>query len=188
MRVVKMLLAVVSVFTILVCCASGSLAWLTASSAPSVSEFSVGKIDVTLKDDTNSADNTAAVLIPGTTIARDPRVTVKGGSVDCWLFVRVDAANGAGDCLNWMPADGWNRLESGTGETGTTVYYREVAASANDQTFQVVKDATLTVKSDLTRTQLASMNTPTLSFTAYAFQRASFDGVAAAWAQINTVS
>lgn len=28
MRVVKMLLAVVSVFTILVCCASGSLAWL----------------------------------------------------------------------------------------------------------------------------------------------------------------
>ncbi len=185
MRVVKMLLAVVSVFMILVCCASGSLAWLTASSAPSVSEFSVGKIDVTLKDDTN---NTAAVLIPGTNIVRDPYVTVKGGSVDCWLFVRVDAANGAGDCLIWTPADGWNRLESGTGETGTTVYYREVAASANDQAFQVVKDATLTVKSDLTRTQLASMNTPKLSFTAYAFQRAGFDGVAAAWAQINTVS
>lgn len=184
MRVVKMLLAVVSVFTILVCCASGSLAWLTASSAPSVSEFSVGKIDVTLTDSTNSADNTAAVLIPGTTITRDPYVTVKGGSVDCWLFVRVDAANGAEDCLDWTPAEGWSKLES----AAETVYYREVTASSDDQTFQVVKDATLTVKSDLTRTQLASMNTPTLSFTAYAFQRAGFDGVAAAWAQINTVS
>lgn len=180
MRVVKMLLAVVSVFMILVCCASGSLAWLTASSAPSVSEFSVGKIDVTLKDDTNSADNTAAVLIPGTTIARDPRVTVTGGSVDCWLFVRVDAANGAGDCLNWTPAEGWSKLES----TAETVYYREVTASADDQMFQVVKDGTLTVKSDLTRTELASMNTPTLSFTAYAFQRAGFEEPAAAWAQI----
>lgn len=181
MRVVKMLLAVVSVFMILVCCASGSLAWLTASSAPSVSEFSVGKIDVTLTDDTN---NTAAVLIPGTNIVRDPYVTVKGGSVDCWLFVRVDAANGAGDCLIWTPAEGWSKLES----TAETVYYREVTASANDQTFQVVKDGTLTVKSALTRTELASMNAPKLSFTAYAFQRAGFDGPAAAWAQINKVS
>lgn len=184
MRVVKMLLAVVSVFTILVSCVSGSLAWLTASSAPSVSAFSVGKIDVTLTDSMNSADNTAAVLIPGTTIPRDPYVTVKGGSVDCWLFVRVDAANGAGECLDWTPVEGWSKLESGIGETGTTVYYREVTASADAQTFQVVKDGMLTVKSDLTRTQLASMNTPTLSFTAYAFQRAGFDGPADAWAQI----
>lgn len=180
MRVVKMLLAVVSVFTVLVCCMSGSLAWLTASSAPSVSEFSVGKIDVTLKDDTNSADNTA-VLIPGTTIVRDPRVTVTGGSVDCWLFVRVDAANGAGDCLTWTPADGWSRLES---EADTTVYYREVKTAADAQTFQVVKDGMLTVKSDLTREQLASMSTPKLTFTAYAFQRAGFDVPASAWAQI----
>lgn len=179
MRVVKMLLAVVSVFTILVSCASGSLAWLTVSSAPSVSEFSVGKIDVTLTDSANSADNTA-VLIPGTTIVRDPYVTVKGGSVDCWLFVRVDAANGAGDCLNWTPAEGWSRLES----AAETVYYREVTASANDQTFQVVKDGTLTVKSALTRTELASMSTPKLTFTAYAFQRAGFEEPAAAWAQI----
>lgn len=184
MRAVKMLLAVVSVFTILVCCMSGSLAWLTASSAPSVSEFSVGKIDVTLKDDTNSADNTAAVLIPGTTIARDPRVTVTGGSVDCWLFVRVDAANGAGDCLNWTPAEGWSKLES----TAEMVYYREVTASANDQTFQVVNDAALTVKSDLTRTEIANMNAPKLTFTAYAFQRAGFEAPADAWAQINKVS
>ena len=183
MRAVKMLLAVASVFTILVCCTSGSLAWLTASSAPSVSEFSVGKIDVTLADSTNSADNTA-VLIPGTNIARDPYVTVKGGSVDCWLFVRVDAANGAGNCLNWTSVEGWSKLES----ADETVYYREVEASANDQTFQVVKDGTLTVKSELTRTELASMTTPTLSFTAYAFQRAGFDDPAAAWKQINTVS
>ena len=180
MRVVKMLLAVVSVFTILVCCTSGSLAWLTASSAPSVSEFSVGKIDVTLTDSTNSADNTA-VLIPGTTITRDPRVTVKGGSVDCWLFVRADVVNGAGDCLTWTPAEGWSRLES---ENAAAVYYREVKASAVDQTFQVVKDGTLTVKSELTRTELANMNAPTLSFTAYAVQRAGFDDPAAAWAQV----
>lgn len=180
MRAVKMLLAVASVFAILVCCISGSLAWLTTSSAPSVSAFSVGKIDVTLADD---ADN-AAVLIPGTTIPRDPRVTVRGGSVDCWLFVRVDAANGAGDCLNWTPADGWSRLES----AAETVYYREVEASSDDQKFQVVKDGMLTVKSELTRTKLASMSAPTLTFTAYAFQRAGFDGVAAAWTKINTVS
>ncbi len=177
MRVVKMLLAVVSVFMILVCCASGSLAWLTASSAPSVSEFSVGKIDVTLTD---SANNTAAVLIPGTNIVRDPYVTVKGGSVDCWLFVRADAANGAGDCLTWTPTDGWSRLES----AAETVYYREVEASSDDQTFQVVKGGTLTVKPELTRTELASMSAPKLTFTAYAFQRAGFDVPASAWAQI----
>ena len=185
MRVVKMLLAVASVFTILVCCTSGSLAWLTASSAPSVSAFSVGKIDVTLADDANSA---AAVLIPGTTIPRDPYVTVKGGSVDCWLFVCVDAANGAGECLDWTPVEGWSKLESGTGETGTTVYYREVTASSEDQEFRLVDGGTLTVKSELTRTELANMTAPTLSFTAYAVQRAGFDDPAAAWAQINTVS
>lgn len=177
MCVVKKLLAAVSVLTILVCCASGSLAWLTARSAPSVSEFSVGKIDLTLTDDTN---NTAAVLIPGAPAVCDPRVTVTGGSVDCWLFVCVDAANGAEECLDWTPADGWIKLES----TTETVYYREVKTSSGDQAFQVIKDGTLTVSSDLTGTELAGMNAPKLTFTAYAFQCAGFEEPADAWAQI----
>ena len=180
MRTVKKLLAVLSVAAVLLCCTSVSLAWLSTSTAPRVSVFSIGDIALTFTDGMPGDGGSAAVLIPGTTITRDPRVTVKGGSVDCWLFVRVDAANGAGDCLNWTPAEGWSKLES----TAETVYYREVTASADDQTFQVVKDGTLTVKSDLTRTELANMSTPTLTFTACAFQRAGFDGPAAAWAQI----
>lgn len=180
MRTVKKLLAVLSVFTILVCCASGSLAWLTASSAPSVSEFSVGKIDVTLTDDTN---NTAAVLIPGTTTARDPYVTVKGGSVDCWLFVVVDKAGEAGDCLGWQPAADWILL---SGNADADVYYRMVSSSPADQVFHVVGGGAVTVVSDLTRTQINGMaaNPPTLTFTARAIQYAGFPGPAAAWAQI----
>lgn len=70
MRVVKMLLAVVSVAAVLLCCTSVSLAWLSTSTAPRASVFSIGDIALTFTDDATGDGGSVPVLIPGTTAPR----------------------------------------------------------------------------------------------------------------------
>ncbi len=174
----KKTLALVLALTLLVAgVVGGTLAWLTDQTAEVKNTFTVGDINIGLTETT--ADYK---MIPGNTIAKDPTVTVKANSEACWLFVKVTESTDLKDFITYAIAEGWTALPGVDG-----VYYREVPASAADQTFSVLAGDAVTVKSDVTRTMLETAKTdaPTLTFKAYAIQKDHFATADAAWAEVS---
>ena len=174
----KKTLALVLALTLLVAgVVGGTLAWLTDQTAEVKNTFTVGDINIGLTETT-----TDYKMVPGNTIAKDPTVTVKANSEACWLFVKVTESTDLKDFITYAIAEGWTALPGVDG-----VYYREVPASAADQTFSVLAGDAVTVKSDVTRTMLETAKTdaPTLTFKAYAIQRDHFATADAAWAKVN---
>lgn len=172
----KKTLALVLALTLLVAgVVGGTLAWLTDRTAEVKNTFTVGDISIDLTETT--ADYK---MVPGNTIAKDPTVTVKANSETCWLFVEVTESENHNNFITYTIANGWTELESG-------VYYREVPASAADQTFSVLAGNTVTVNNTVTKTMLETAKTdaPTLTFKAYAIQRDHFTTAAAAWAEVS---
>ena len=174
----KKTLALVLALTLLVAgVVGGTLAWLTDQTAEVKNTFTVGDINIGLTETT-----TDYKMVPGNTIAKDPTVTVKANSEACWLFVKVTESTDLKDFITYAIAEGWTALPGVDG-----VYYREVPASAADQTFSVLAGDAVTVKSDVTRTMLETANTdaPTLTFKAYAIQKDHFATADAAWAEVS---
>lgn len=174
----KKTLALVLALTLLVAgVVGGTLAWLTDQTAEVKNTFTVGDINIGLTETT--ADYK---MVPGNTIAKDPTVTVKANSEACWLFVKVTESTDLKDFITYAIAEGWTALPGVDG-----VYYREVPASAADQTFSVLAGDAVTVKSDVTRTMLEAAKTdaPTLTFKAYAIQKDHFATADAAWAEVS---
>lgn len=172
----KKTLALVLALTLLVAgVVGGTLAWLADQTAEVKNTFTVGDINIGLTETT--ADYK---MVPGNTIAKDPTVTVKANSEACWLFVKVTESTDLKDFITYAIAEGWTALPGVDG-----VYYREVPASAADQTFSVLAGDAVTVKIDVTRTMLETAKTdaPTLTFKAYAIQRDHFATADAAWAE-----
>lgn len=174
----KKALALVLALTLLVAgVVGGTLAWLTDQTDEVKNTFTVGDINIGLTETT--ADYK---MVPGNTIAKDPTVTVKANSEACWLFVQVTESTDLKDFITYAIAEGWTALPGVDG-----VYYREVPASAADQTSSVLAGDAVTVKSDVTRTMLetAKADAPTLTFQAYAIQRDHFATADAAWAEVS---
>lgn len=174
----KKTLALVLALTLLVAgVVGGTLAWLTDQTDEVKNTFTVGDINIGLTETT--ADYK---MVPGNTIAKDPTVTVKANSEACWLFVKVTESTDLKDFITYAIAEGWTALPGVDG-----VYYREVPASAADQTFSVLAGDAVTVKSDVTRTMLETAKTdaPTLTFQAYAIQKDHFATADAAWAEVS---
>lgn len=183
----------------------GTLAYLATKSDEVKNTFTPSDITIELTE-TNPTDKTAK-MVPGSTIAKDPKVTVKQGSEPCYLFVKIDAANGVvakqtdetkynknTDFVTYEVATGWTKLDT---SDGTVVYYREVTNSTTDTTtaltadseaFSILKDNKVTVLSSVTKDMMKTITDdttkqPTLSFTAYAVQKANITDAATAWEQ-----
>ena len=174
----KKTLALVLALTLLVAgVVGGTLAWLTDQTAEVKNTFTVGDINIGLTETT-----TDYKMVPGNTIAKDPTVTVKANSEACWLFVKVTESENLDTFITYAIAEGWTALPGVDG-----VYYREVPASAADQTFSVLAGDAVTVKSDVTKTMLETAKTdaPTLTFKAYAIQKDHFTTADAAWAEVS---
>lgn len=186
----KTLVALLSLVLLLGCSLGGTLAWLSDSTGPVTNTFTVGDIDITLVETT-----TDYKIVPGVDIAKDPKVTVEGGSEACWLFVEVDEANWP----EFKESDkttrkvkytididnGWQELTDVPG-----VYYRQVGASEKAQEFYVLAgegegvyaNGMVTVSENLTKSELQQITTnPTLTFTAYAVQQEGVDTPQEAW-------
>ena len=163
--------ALLAVVLVIGCVAGGTVAWLTAKTDDVVNTFTYGNINITLEETTKEPYK----IVPGAEIAKDPKVTVKGSSEACWLFVEVTKGNWIEE-LKYTMATGWTELKDG-------VYYREVDAEAADQAFEVLNGNKVTVDQSLTKTTVdANKNTPpTLTFKAYAVQKDAADTAAAAW-------
>ena len=170
-----MILAVVLIVGISV---GGTLAWLTATTDSVKNTFTVGDINISLAE-----TKTDFKMVPGNTIEKDPKVTVKGGSEACWLFVKVVESDNLDDFITYAIAEGWRELTTGSG-----IYYREVPATTEDVNFSVLANDRVTVKDTVTKADMNSLTEdtrPTLTFTAYAVQKDNIDTAADAWAKAN---
>lgn len=158
----------------------GTLAWLTDSTEKVENVFTVGNVDITLAETT-----TDYKMVPGNTIAKNPKVTVEGGSEACWLFVKIEESSNLDSFISYTVAAGWTELTPGSG-----IYYREVAAAASDNSFDVLANNQVTVNGTVTKDMMDGLNVtdatqPTLTFTAYACQKDNVTSPADAWAKIN---
>lgn len=163
----------------LIVCATvaGTLAWLTDTTEPVVNTFTVGDINIELKETTGETYK----MVPGIELEKDPTVTVKAGSEACWLFVKVVKSGNFDSFMTFEMADGWNALSGHAG-----VYYRNVDATNADTGFDVLKDNKVMVLETVTKTMLegAKTNAPTLTFTAYAVQKDGIADAATAWGKV----
>lgn len=174
----KIAISIVAVALVLCCAIGGTLAWLTDKTGPVTNTFTVGDINIDLAETTSDYK-----MVPGNTIAKDPKVTVEAGSEACWLFVKVTKSGNFDQFLTYEMADGWTQYE------GTTdVWYREVAASNANQEFEVLKDSKVTVKGTVTKEMMTSSDftNPTLTFKAAAVQTANLT-LAQAYAEATTL-
>lgn len=170
-----------------------TLAFIYTDTTPLVNTFEYGDVNIKLEETT-----TTYKMIPGNTIAKDPTVTVLKDSEACWLFVKVDESANFGDFMTYGIASGWHELTGVAGVSG--VYYREVSATTADTPFPVLNGNTVTVKASVLKSDLNAFDTdkngtlsdtekealPTLTFTAYAVQKANVTSVAEAWALVRT--
>lgn len=183
-------IAILAVAVVLLGVAGGTLAWLIDQTESVVNTFTYGDITIELTEtDTDDGDNNPLTneykMVPGQTITKDPVLTVVAGSEDCWLFVKLEKSVDADfdAFMSYEMADGWTALDGVDG-----VYYREVAAADvadADMAFGVIRDNTVTVKSEVTKqmlNELTDATYPKLTVTGYAVQKAGMATAADAWA------
>ena len=176
---------------------SGTVAWLVSKSESTVSTFTLGDINITLAE--SDFGSQPIKIIPGIDIGKDPKVTVMANSEACWLFVKVEEKNwpefkeeNGTRKVSYSVNDGWIALKDTSG-----VYYREVSAEdaqkGIDYTVLAGNDScssgVIKVSQELTKAEINSIissgNQPSLTFTAYAVQRAGIDTADAAWVTVN---
>ena len=192
----KLAVMLASLALVLCTVIGGTLAWLVTETDPVVNTFTYGDINITLretdtnKDGDNDPNTNTYPMVPGHTITKDPKVTLKANSENAWLFVKLQKTANFDDFMAFEIADGWTKLNNVDG-----VYYREVSKAAQDVEFTVIKDNTVTVKGEVTKEMLNDLdangasNYPKLIVTAYAVQRDSNIATAAdAWAKTQPVN
>lgn len=174
----KKLTTVLAIVLVVALSVAGTYAYLTDKTGPVVNTFTVGNVNIDLTEGTGEFYK----MVPGTTIGKDPKVTVKADSEACWLFVKVEKSANFADFLTYDMANGWTALDGVNG-----VFYRQVEAGTANQDFAVLANNTVSVKSNVTKAMmdgLTDATRPTLTFTAYACQTAGIDTAAKAWAEV----
>ena len=172
----------------------GTVAWLIATPDPVVNTFTYGDINIDLDetdtqlDGDNNPNTNEYEMMPGQPITKDPEITVKSGSEEMWLFVKLEKSSNFDTFMEYTVADGWTALSGVDG-----VYYQHITAedvATADKQIAVIKDDTVTVKESVTKEQLnaldsgSSENYPTLTVTAYAVQYAGNATADDAWAKV----
>ena len=188
----KKLTMVVSLLLVMALSIGGTLAYLTDKTEAITNTVTVGNVKITLAEtnvDEGSATANAYKMIPGNTIAKDPKVTVDAQSEDCWLFVKVEGSENYSSFMEHKMATGWAELN---GVANVYVYEGTInkgtAISVLDGDKVTVKTSvTQKMMDDITDTT-KNVNEPTLTITAYACQKANVADAAAAWAALNSAS
>lgn len=193
-KIVVLLLAII----LLIGCTIGStLAWLVADKQTISNTFVAGDIGTLRLEETLTATQTATqtgnnntyVIVPGTKITKDPKVTYTPAQANdvgsVYIFVEVTGGAWAydstdskfiADDLSWTVADGWTYL------SGNVFYMTTAEAVANKGIIagnEIAVASTITKGADMTAAVTAANG---LTFTAYAIQAEGFDGVVSdAW-------
>ena len=187
----KITLAVICAVLSCVCLIGTTFAWLTDTTPTITNTFTVGNVDIDLTETTGATYK----MVPGATLAKDPTVSVTGGSEACWLFVKVVETNNTFNgekFVQYTKGASWTELSTSTvGNVTTTIYYIKVDANGSGTvdaiSYPVLNGNVVTINSAATAADLNAANTnkPTLAFTAYAIQQSGFNNVGDAWNEVS---
>lgn len=196
-KVVALLLAVVLVCG---CAVGGTLAWLMDTSDTVTNTFSVGNINIDLAETVKDGFK----ILPGTEQAKDPVVTVDGGSEDCWVFIQIQELNNVANTsesggvthkyVTWeIDTNYWTKLNE---SNGIITYYAKskYKTVATDVQYNVLSGQKVSYGDSLTKAMIDKLYNedgsiqadaqPQLIFKAFAVQAEAGDDAAAAWAQV----
>lgn len=182
----KTLIVALAVMLVIGCAVGGTLAWLTDTTDEVENTFTVGNIDISLAETKKDFK-----MVPGATIDKDPKVTVEAGSEACWLFVKVTKSDNLDSFISYTIDSDWTELTGVAGVSG--VYYRQVedlSGSATGMVYSVLTNNRVTVKDTVTKDMMDAITAgtaadPTLTFKAYAVQKAGVATAADAWAKVS---
>ena len=166
----------------------GTMAWLTAQATEVKNVFTDSDINITLTETELGQNNEKSFkMIPGHTITKDPKVTLKAGSEACYLFVQViedlgdwqTTATGDSkaftDYLEYEVATNWTK-GNGT-DIPVNVYYIKVdSVTSADTDYPILVGDKVKVSGDnVTKTMMDAIDEedeakPTLTFKAAAVQ------------------
>ena len=176
----KKLTTVLAIVLVVALSVAGTYAYLTSKTATITNTFTVGHVNIDLKETTG----TEYQLIPGKEHAKNPVVTVKANSEKCYLFVKFEEKNSPATYLTYTSTltaeNGWTKLDS-----ESNVWYRVVDKSATDTPYRLLAGDKVTIKNDVTNENMADAAKAQLVYTAYACQFEGFDTAAAAWAEVS---
>lgn len=199
-NVKKILVLALAALLLVAVSVAGTVAYLTATTAPVTNTFTPSTLSVAIEE--SKPSNKTAPMVPGAAIEKNPKVTY-ATDVPAYVFVKVTESIGTGltfsDYIDYsVITDGkWTALSSATG-----VYYMEVAAGSSPEGgISVIQDANkvadqVTVKSalkvlDMTALKNADDATdtskyPKLTFEAYIIQKEPFNSASTAWNELTT--
>ena len=206
---IALLLACVMAFGIAV---GGTLAWLVDSTGEVKNTFTVGDINIDLKEhdyvlESNTLDTTVETaanadyhFVPGDTLPKDPFVKVQEGSEDCYLFIKVVESGNIE--VTGTDANGQTVTEKAlkyavdtavwTAVTGHTGYWYKIVTDVpaeidgDYQTYNILANQQVKVSEYVTKDSAMETAKPTISFWAAAVQKDHVADVAAAWAKLPT--
>lgn len=183
----KLLVVTIVALILAVSCVVGTFAYLAVKTDPVVNTFVSGDITLTLAETTGAS----YTMIPGQTIAKNPKVTVGADSEDCYVFVKIEesaAVEGkkffdSTNVFSYEMDTAWTAVP---GQAG--VYYYAFEASeltdgrvTADKELTVIKNNEIIVKTTATTAQMDAATDSTLTITAYAVQKGA-GSVEEAWA------
>ncbi len=153
---------------------AGTYAYLTDETDDVTNTFSTNQVTVDLEETTGDDYE----IVPGTSQAKDPTVTVTN-TVDAYVFVEVtDTTDGL---VEYAIADGWTLLDG-----YDNVYYRVVSADDETKSFSVLAGDTVYYSAALENSDMLDeegnlKDGLELTFKAYAIQMEPFASAVEAW-------
>lgn len=173
---IAVILAIAMVF------GGSTYAYLQANTDDVVNDFKTNQVNVDLKETTGNEYN----IIPGTSQAKDPTVTV---ITTIPAYVYIEVTDTTDNLIEYSIAEGWLQLDG-----YDNVYYRE---ADSDVSFPVLENNSVSYSENLTNSDMVIQNADgtyslkdgiTLSFNASAIQKEPFkDAVEAYQVLTNTV-
>lgn len=170
----------------------GTMAYLTDNKKVT-NNFTVGSVAITMDEtDVDEAGNKVSdtrvtannyKLLPGQEYIKDPTIHVDRTSEDCYLFVKVEndivaieSQEGDESVAAQMTANGWTKVD---GQTNVYVKMKDGALETVKGGDDVNVFETLTIADSVTGDKLKDYANKTIKVTAYAVQKAGFEGKAA---------
>lgn len=183
----KAMVMILSLMLVIGLSVGGTIAWLTAETGTVENTFTVGNIIIELWENdfvlsTNSLNTAKKVtaeneykVVPGGKSPKNPTVTVKAGSEECYVYVTVEnnlLLNDGTAVAKLTFANGWDEVET----VGTKTLYRyntKVTATAA-QDLPVFTRVTYDGEK-ITEANIGQLNNDTIIINAFAHQSANTD-------------
>lgn len=144
-----------------------TVAWLVDTSEPVENTFTVGDINIELKETTGSDYK----IVPGSSQAKDPTVTVKAGSEKCYVYVLIDNTVVLGGETVATPnlSSDWSEVASSDTKT-LYCYNKPVDLSNSDDDLSLTVFTQVDYADSIEKDDITTLTGKKIIVTAYAHQ------------------